>query len=238
MFAIALQWRRARWLRFAPGSTGLFLLLSVPLLFLLPLQDVPLFSDWRGGATTIFWLGTVLVTALFSKDSGYVPRSDVWPYQKGIALVDWHTYNWLLDGAAALVVLLWWSALLAFGMQLHPGWNGQLFIGILIASGLLILITHSFLFAVGAAGIPRAIDIFVVAALLGVFRPLLLGRLPELIRTPLGAILPPIVDAYGASRLLLQGEPGAFKPLLAVFAYSFACCTIALFLLRRAKPPV
>lgn len=238
MLGVALQWRRARWFRHSPGATGLLLLSIVPLSFLAPLHDVPLFQNWMDGATAIFWLGTVLLTAVLARESGLVVRNDVWPFQKSIAIVDWHLCNWLLDGAAALMMLLWWASLLAAGLAVHAGWNNHVFAGTLLSGILLLLLVHSFLFFIGATGAPRGIDIFIVAALLGVFRDLLLSRAPDFVRLPLRALFPPILDAYVAGKLLLEAQASAFKPLLSVLAYSFVCCTGAILLLRRAKPPV
>lgn len=238
MLSIALQWRRARWLRHAPGKSGLLLLGVCPLIFMAPLQNVPLFSDYFNGAVTLVWLGTMTIAGVLCRDSGVVGPEDIWPFQKNIPLADWHLCNWLLNGSAAALILFWWACWFATGLNIYFGWDGQAFSAVILAAILVLLLAHSFLFFIGATGIPRGIDLFIIASILALLRDLLTKPLPAILRIPLRAIVPPVVEAYAAGSLLVQREASALKPLLAVLIYSFVCCTAAIVLLRRAKPPV
>ncbi len=236
MTGVMLRWQNARWRRRNPGGTGLALLALLPLLFLLPLQRVPMFATWRDGAGTLTLILALAVTGLCTRDSARVPPAAVWLFQKGVPLEDATLVRWIIDVATVALVCLWCALGMSVGAAVHGvpdvGWLIRVTAGTLVA----VVLAASLLFGLAASGTDRGGDVLALLLFAALAEPLLALMLPVVARTTVHALLLPLIEGVGLPRRL-QAEPAsALHASLHVVAWCTAWLAFGVWRLRRWRP--
>lgn len=236
MIRVMLRWQRARWLRRNPGRAGVTLIALLPVLFLLPLQQVPMFATWRSGAGTLSLLIALAVTGVCTRDSARVPHAAVWLFQKGVRMEDAVLVRWMVDvGFVALVCM--WSALgMIAGAAVHGGldaaWAARVLAGTLLA----VLLAASLLFGLAAAGTDRGGDVLVLLLFGSLVEPLLALMLPPAARTTVHALLLPLMEGIALPRSLQADPASALHAALHALAWFTAWLAFGVWQLRRWRP--
>ncbi len=227
---------RARWWRQNPGRTGIALLALLPLLFLLPLQRVPMFATWRDGAGTLTLILALAVTGLCTRDSARVPPAAVWLFQKGVRMEDAFLVRWMIDVAIVALVCLWCALGMGLGAAVHGVLDGSWLVRVTTGTLVAIVLAASLLFGLAAAGTDRGGDVLVLLLFAAIAEPLLALTLPATARTTVHALLLPLFEGVGLPRRL-QAEPAsALHAGLHVVSWCTAWLAFGVWRLRRWRP--
>jgi hypothetical protein len=237
MIEVAGRWRLARWYRTRPGMPGLALAGLYPLVFFLPLGDLPVFDGRWQGAAILGWLGAFALGTGLGRISSAPQPSWIWLFQKGLNVPDFVLAGWLLDVGLAFAVVGWWGGIwiaadVAGGAAVIP------YVGAFLAlSVATFLVAHVFLFAVGATGWERATDLVVLLGLVSLLEPALLGSLEGWSGAVVHALLPPFRDAIELHGLIRSGDlADTSGPLFHITAFTTVGLTVGALQLRRWRP--
>lgn len=240
MIGPVLRVQYARWTRAHPGRLGLALFLLTPLVFLLPLQAVGLFQEWKDGAGILALLIPLCWVAVLARDSGRPEPSLIWLYQKGVRIEDWVILRWLSDlMLTTILALLLGPALLAGAWFWSSSWQPAFAIAAAAGGLCLALTAGAFLLAAGAAGTTRGVDLLTLLMVLGAVEPLFGSKLRPPVKAALHWIVPPVLDsAQLGSQLVRQNWHDALHSGLHVALWWTVMVLIALTLLARWRPGV
>jgi len=199
----AWRWRRAYWLRVAPGIPGGAAVILLPFLFFLPLEVVPVFGERIRGIAILIWSASLALSLSLRGGESLRQESSVWPYQKGISLGEMALEDWYLDLGLVGLASIWWALLGALALSRGP----PPFPGPLLPFFLLGLTTgavcHALTLCLSAFGVRRPSDLTILLALLSLLAPILGARAPEWILQVARLTLPPFrasVELHGALR--------------------------------------
>jgi len=231
-----IRWHTARWLRVSPGAPGIAVMIVFPVVFLLPVEGTGLFSSALEGSTVLFWLGTFVLAATLGRDSGRPTASFLWVHQKGGSVTDLALAHWLLDLAFALAIAAWWIVGWLAANALRLGAPASYALTLAISAVFLLLIAHSLLFPIAAAGWSRGVDALMLLGFLSLVEPFLARTLPALPQRLLYLVVPPFVDALRAGRLLDLPASTAAGELLHLIAFPALAIAAGIWLLHRWRP--
>lgn len=238
MIGTVIRVQYARWTRAHPGRAGLTLFLVTPLVFLLPLQSSGLFREWKDAAGILALLVPLCWAAALARDSGRPEPSLIWLYQKGVRIEDWVLLRWLSDLLlAAILAVLLIPALLAGAWLWSSTWQPGFALAAATGGLCLALTAGAFLFAAGAAGTTRGVDLITLLMVIGAVEPLLGSKLRPALGTALHWIVPPVIDsAHFGSQLVRQNWYDALHSGLHVAVWWTVMIMLALTFLARWRP--
>ena len=190
----AWVWRRAYWLRVAPGIPGGAAFILVSFLFFLPLEAVPVFGERARGIAILIWSASMALSLSLRGGESLRHEAAVWHYQKGISLGE----RVLEDLASS-----WWAAIGALALSGEPlpfsgPWLPFFLLGLTTGA-----LCHTLTLCLSAFGVRRPSDLTILLALLSLLAPVLGLRAPEWVLQVARLTLPPFrasVELHGALR--------------------------------------
>jgi hypothetical protein len=200
----AWWWRRAYWLRVAPGISGGAVVVLLPLLFFLPLEAVPVFGERFRGIAILIWASSLFLALSIRGGESLRHEASVWPYQKGFSLGEMALEDWYLDLGLLGMASMWWASLGVLALSQGPSsfppgrWLPFFVLGFTTAA-----LTHSLTLCLSALGIRRPSDVTVLLAVLSLVAPVLTLRAPEWVLRLARLMLPPFrasIELHGALR--------------------------------------
>ena len=238
MIGALIRVQYARWTRAHPGRGGLLLFLMTPLVFLLPFQSIGLFQEWKDAAGILALLIPLCWAAVLARDSGRPEPSLIWLYQKGVRVEDWILLRWLSDLLlVTILAVLLVPALLAGAWLWSSTWQPAFAVAAASGGLCLALTAGAFLFAAGACGTTRGVDLLTLLMLVGAVEPLFGSKLSPPLGPTFHWIVPPVVDsAQLGSQLIRANWYDALHGALHVAIWWTVMITIALALLARWRP--
>jgi hypothetical protein len=234
---VAWSWRMPYWRRVSPGLAGGTMYLLLPLLFFLPLEALPIFEDRLRGIALLLWFFAVAFALGVAAKRSAREEDAVWLYQKGVPLWEVSVEDWLLDGGLAAAAAAWWAslgtlALLESGQTVWSLWLSLFVLGLVTA-----VLAQTLVFLLSAWGVPRAVDLTVLAILLAMLAPALTFQASEGLQGAVSRVLPPFREAWtlgGALRsgLLLTGSAA----LLHILVFTGCVLGLGLWRISRWRP--
>jgi hypothetical protein len=235
MIAIAnasLTWRVASWKRVAPTKLGALALLALPALFLLPLDQVPLFPDQRAGTQAIMWLGAFGLVGVFGRDVGKPVPSWSWLFQKGIPLAEHALTTWIADFTLGTAFITWW----AIGWNLVMRSNFSDVLALWIGAVLTFVIGLSLVFLLNSALGKGSVELWMGFAFIALLDPLV-NSLPVTARVAIRSIVPPLSAVHGIVTDIRNAAWGsALGNLLHPVIYITVCIGVGAYAISRWKP--
>jgi len=216
--ARAWIWRRAYWIRVAPGGMGAVLFGLLPVGYFLPLESVAIFPDRLRGVAVFLWIQGLALALTVRGGFSVRDESSIWHYQRGIPPDDLALEDWLLDLGLFAVAAAWWAwmgvvALGAGGVPSYRLLPAFFLLGFTTAA-----LTHAFTLSLSALGVERPSDLTILLAILSLLTPSLANRAPAWVLAVATYGLPPfraVVEGHGALRIAdLENAAGSFLHVL------------------------
>lgn len=236
MMRVFVRWQRARWLRENPGRSGVLAIAMMPLIYLAPLDRLPIFDNWRTGAAAVTFVSAIALTAICLRDSAAVPQAGVWLFQKGIRIQDAYLARWSIDMGFVLLACLWASIGLAIGSAVHDTLNMQWLLAVIAASALLAVIAGTLLFGAAASGTTRGGDALALLLFVSLLEPLGTMFLPESGRMVAHAFLMPVLETAAAPRRLHENPISAVHAALHITIWCTVWIGFGVWHLTRWRP--
>lgn len=235
---VASRWRRPFWRRVGPGRLIGPTLALLPVVFLLPLDAVPIFATQGEAVGVVVWIGGILL-AFRTVGAGAV-RDDalVWLYQKGRAPHDVALANLLLDVGLAKVYAAWWALA---GVAVLPAGAGPLlgFLGLFFAAVASYSVASATIFALGAFGVERPNDFTVALILVSLLLPVALQSFGAEWLSVLQWLAPPLLRAsHLAGAIQTRSLIAATEFLLHILLYCGAMIALGTAALSRWRPRI
>ncbi|MGI8400932.1 MAG: hypothetical protein ACR2NS_04920 [Gemmatimonadaceae bacterium] len=228
----SLNWRIASWTRVAPTRLGAIALLALPVLFFLPLNQVPLFPNQRAGTEAIVWLGAFGLVGVFGRDVGKPVPAWGWLFQKGNPLAEHALTTWVADLALGTAFITWWA--IVWAPVMATGFADAL--ALWAGAELTFVVGLSLVFLLNAAVGRGAVETWMGMAFIALLDPLL-KALPLVVRTLIRLVIPPITDIREVGTALRAGDWGtALGSLLHPSVYVGVCLVGGAYLVSRWKP--
>lgn len=233
------KWQRARWTRVAPGQVGCLVLALYPALFFAPLERIPLFDSWSGGASALLLLGTLGAAFAVMRDVGSPHAAEFWMFQKGVDLPSLALTRWTSDLLFGGAMALWWAVgftVAATNHGLAP--SVPLYLGLVLWLFGCFAIVGTLLLVLGATGHTRAPDWAIVLLLLTMFTPLLATTISPVAMRVIEVVRPPFFALTAARQALSESThwPTVAVSVLHTATWAFVMVMLATVLIGRRVP--
>lgn len=201
------RWQRARWTRVAPGQVGCVVIALYPALFFAPLERIPLFDSWSGGASALLLLGTLGAAFAVMRDVGSPHAAEFWMFQKGMDLPLLAITRWASDLLFGGTMALWWAAGFTAAATTHGlAPSAPFYLGLVLWLFGCFAIVGTVLLVLGGTGHTRAPDWALVILLMTAFTPLLAKTVSPVAMRAIEVVRPPFF-ALTAARQALSASP-------------------------------